>query len=123
MRLSNGPGEKPDVSQPTCSNCGSKCDFQVVDFGVGRGEFWGQPYNDIELEWVSSCCEAPVIELTEYVKEHAEADVGPDGKFFATVPDLYDGTPDSDWNQIGHGEDEDEAIEALAAEFEDKETW
>ena len=50
------------VLEFTCTACGEACAGKVFDFGIGRGEFQGTPFNDIQREWVSDCCEAPMID-------------------------------------------------------------
>ena len=45
-----------------CTVCGQPCEVVVVDFGIGRYEYWGSFGMDTQLEDVSECCEAPVID-------------------------------------------------------------
>lgn len=45
-----------------CEECGEECHPKVIDEGVGRGEAWGVPYNDVRLEIVSQCCEGYIEE-------------------------------------------------------------
>lgn len=52
-------------SEEMCSACGKPAQTQLVDFGVGKGEFWGRPYNDVKLARVTYCCEAPTQPITK----------------------------------------------------------
>lgn len=45
-----------------CYECGQPCDFTVVDYGVGRHEYWGAQANDVDLCVVSKCCDAIVLD-------------------------------------------------------------
>lgn len=47
---------------PVCTECGKACDTKMVDFGVGVTEYWGQRSNDVNVQQVSNCCEADVVE-------------------------------------------------------------
>ena len=66
MRLKNNPEEEPHFDIPICSACGDPCIGEWVDFGVGPGEFWGRPYNDVDMQYVSDCCEAEIKEGADY---------------------------------------------------------
>ena len=44
-----------------CKECEQECEVHVVDFGWGRGEFWGQPYNDVNKQEVSVCCDGDLL--------------------------------------------------------------
>ncbi len=44
-----------------CKNCNEECEGIWVDFGSGKGEFWGAPYNDVQEAYVSDCCEDDII--------------------------------------------------------------
>lgn len=46
----------------TCPRCGEECQGSWEDFGRGRYEYWGAPGVDIQMEYVSTCCEAPLPE-------------------------------------------------------------
>lgn len=43
-----------------CSDCKEECQAHVVNFGIGRGEAWGVPFNDVQNRLVSKCCDAPL---------------------------------------------------------------
>ena len=40
-----------------CSNCKKPCKGTNVDFGYGVTEFWGSVSNDVNIQYVSQCCE------------------------------------------------------------------
>ncbi len=43
-----------------CSKCKELCEVILIDFGIGGYEYWGIPGNDVQLEALSICCDAPV---------------------------------------------------------------
>lgn len=53
-----GPGEL------LCSACGEVAEGTSVDFGIGAYEYWGQRGVDRNVQWVSRCCEATLLENT-----------------------------------------------------------
>ena len=53
-----GPGEL------LCSACGEVAEGAFVDFGIGAYEYWGQRGVDRNVQWVSRCCEATLLENT-----------------------------------------------------------
>lgn len=40
-----------------CSFCRNKCDFKIVNEGIGHYEYWGAPGYDEKLAVVSTCCQ------------------------------------------------------------------
>ena len=44
-----------------CTNCKESCKVELIDFGIGSYEYWGAPGYDINIQAVSNCCEALVI--------------------------------------------------------------
>jgi hypothetical protein len=52
-----GSGKCPGAA-PVCTECKQLCTPALIDFGIGRGEHFGTPFNDVREEWVSSCCES-----------------------------------------------------------------
>lgn len=115
--------EYPDIYRPTCTACGHKCTLVLVDHGIGPYEFWGAKGIDVDEQWSSNCCEADVTELADWVRENATTEALPDGTFSAYIEDWYDGAPDSDWGQLGFGNDENEATEDLVDQFDDVKDW
>lgn len=53
-----GPGEL------LCSACGEVAEGTSVDFGIGAYEYWGAGGVDRNVQWVSHCCEATLLENT-----------------------------------------------------------
>lgn len=45
-----------------CTDCGKECEGQWVDFGIGNYEFWGMNGIDVQMGYVSSCCEADMVD-------------------------------------------------------------
>jgi hypothetical protein len=62
-----------------CSECNEHCDGQLVDFGIGPGEAWGRPFNDVNEQWVSQCCEAPILDGAGFPVEMPERGEDEDG--------------------------------------------
>jgi hypothetical protein len=52
--------DRPDYD--ICDECGKEAEGKWADFGYGPGEFWGRPYNDVNWQWVSTCCEADILD-------------------------------------------------------------
>ena len=48
------------IDNDICPECKEHCQVVEVDFGIGRGEAWGVPFIDVNKQWVSNCCEAPM---------------------------------------------------------------
>lgn len=44
-----------------CGVCGGYVEGEHIDFGIGTYEFWGCVGNDSRIEFVSTCCEAPMF--------------------------------------------------------------
>lgn len=53
-------GNPQSYNPPFCGACGQEDSGHVQDFGIGPYEFWGQKGVDTRLEWVSTCCDAPL---------------------------------------------------------------
>lgn len=47
-----------------CESCGQPSETSEVDFGIGVYEYWGCLGVDVNIQTVSVCCEAPMIENT-----------------------------------------------------------
>lgn len=45
-----------------CTECRRECRTQVVDFGIGAYDYGGAPRYDSQIEEVSDCCEAEVVD-------------------------------------------------------------
>lgn len=46
-------------AQTICPSCGAlDPDVIEVDFGIGPYEYWGAAGVDVQLAWVTRCCEA-----------------------------------------------------------------
>ena len=54
----HGPGKL------LCSACGEVAEGTSVDFGIGAYEYWGSKGVDRNVQWVSRCCEAALLENT-----------------------------------------------------------
>ena len=54
----SGPGEY------ICEYCGQVADGAFVDLGIGPYECRGTPGFDTNVQWVSRCCEATLLENT-----------------------------------------------------------
>lgn len=46
----------------TCPACGEECTGAWLDFGIGAYEYWGAHGVDVQMAYVSPCCEAPLPE-------------------------------------------------------------
>lgn len=57
-----------------CSYCGHQCRPILVDFGVGVTEAWGVRHNDVDIQKVSECCEAPINDFPPEVLESESED-------------------------------------------------
>jgi hypothetical protein len=44
-----------------CAYCGNYCAAVKVDLGIGLNEFWGSVGNDIDIHWLSPCCEEDLL--------------------------------------------------------------
>lgn len=47
-----------------CEECGKECTGQWVDFGIGPYEYWGARCVDTNYQYVSNCCEAPILDAS-----------------------------------------------------------
>lgn len=47
---------------PICPGCDQECMGVWSDFGIGPYEYWGAPGVDVQMAYVSSCCEAALPE-------------------------------------------------------------
>lgn len=45
-----------------CQECGEPCRAHAVNMGIGPYEYWGQRGNDVRMEVVSTCCDAPLLD-------------------------------------------------------------
>lgn len=45
-----------------CTKCKEPCQAILYDYGIGHYEYWGATGNDVRLEVVSLCCDAPVVD-------------------------------------------------------------
>lgn len=48
-----------------CQECGEPCRAHKVNMGIGPYEYWGQRCNDVRIEVVSTCCDAPLLDDAE----------------------------------------------------------
>jgi hypothetical protein len=109
----------PAYDRPVCDVCGRSCQLKLVDFGIGPYEFWGAKGTHTDYAWASDCCEAEVHEMSDYIRLNADSEYNHGVHcYVAVMPDLYDGAPDSNWNQIGYGDTAEEATEALVDAFD-----
>ena len=46
----------PDTICPDCNALDPQCDW--IDFGIGPYEHWGAPGCDVQLVYVTTCCES-----------------------------------------------------------------
>lgn len=58
----SGPPWPPLVSGTYCKDCHERCRPQRMDFGIGAYEYWGARGNDVNIQTVSDCCEAEVVD-------------------------------------------------------------
>ena len=49
------------LEQSTCTACEKPCDGIWADMGIGPYEFWGQKCVDTDNQFVSECCEEPML--------------------------------------------------------------
>lgn len=52
-----------------CSACGQPASAITVDFGIGAYEFWGSKGFHRDVQVVSDCCEAALMQNTHSEKE------------------------------------------------------
>ena len=57
-----------------CKGCGKVCEQKLVDFGVGKYEFWGRVGFDTDKRYVSDCCEETVYENEDLTIEEDNPD-------------------------------------------------
>jgi hypothetical protein len=48
------------MSDKICPECGLPCAGKIIDDGIGPGEFWGKPFFDSQMVYVSACCEVEI---------------------------------------------------------------
>lgn len=60
----------PDDDRPSgiCSGCFQEIDGVQIDFGYGLTERGSHVENDVDLQWVSPCCEAALLSVEEYTE-------------------------------------------------------
>ena len=44
-----------------CSACKESCEVIIVDTGICQYEYWGYKGRQVELEALSTCCDAPAF--------------------------------------------------------------
>lgn len=70
--------QQPDLK--FCSGCHEECSGKWEDIGIGVYEFWGQKGSDVQMTYMSTCCEAEVIKNGRFYEgptdEDLEADRG-----------------------------------------------
>ena len=71
-----GPGEL------LCSSCGEVATGRSADFGIGAYEYWGAKCVDRNVQWVSTCCDATLLDNTAARPEAAppESDYDDSGR-------------------------------------------
>ena len=52
----------PDDTGPYCSLCGRQDKGAIINCGIGPGEAWGKPFNDVDMRYLSTCCEAVLFD-------------------------------------------------------------
>ena len=57
------------IKEFICTECGEPCSGTIVDFGIGRGEAHGIPFNDVDKQFVSECCEAEMEDEMGFAAE------------------------------------------------------
>jgi len=45
-----------------CSECKREANGHSCDFGIGPVEFWGAKSVDSDVQWVSECCDADLLD-------------------------------------------------------------
>ena len=71
-REASGKCEAPST---ICSDCKSPAEGKWEDFGIGPYEYWGDCGTDVQMCFVSECCEAPVCRadnLSEIVESNEQ---------------------------------------------------
>lgn len=58
-----------DLPSGFCSACHEECTAISVDMGIGAYEFWGSREVHVDIQAVSPCCEA---EMLEYLPEEED---------------------------------------------------
>lgn len=64
-----GSGKCRGPGDTICSACGEVAAGTFADFGIGVYEYWGQRGVDRDVQWVSCCCEATLLENTAQKRE------------------------------------------------------
>lgn len=61
--MSKTPWEPRYNGARRCTSCKQDAEGRWEDNGIGSYEFWGTPGDDSQLDFVSTCCEAPLEEM------------------------------------------------------------
>lgn len=64
-RCYRGWGQPKLKVSDICESCGQAASGVEMDFGIGHYEFWGSVGFHTDVQVVSECCEASIIENTE----------------------------------------------------------
>ena len=55
-------GYEDSIPKGYCSACHEECVGVQVDYGIGPYEYWGHKSVDVDLHWVSLCCEEEILD-------------------------------------------------------------
>ena len=59
-----GSGKCQGPGETFCQACGNIDSGHSVDSGIGAYEYWGAKGVDRNVQWVSTCCDATLLENT-----------------------------------------------------------
>jgi hypothetical protein len=59
-----GSGKCEGPGETFCQACGNIDSGHFADFGIGAYEYWGAKGVDRNVQWVSTCCDATLLENT-----------------------------------------------------------
>ena len=65
MTYGNSYYDPEDIPHGFCSDCKKECTGILRDFGIGAYEFWGDRGVHKDVQIVSPCCEAEVVETVD----------------------------------------------------------
>jgi len=83
-----------DMPSGICDCCGEACSAVPVDVGIGPYEYWGARGNHVDIQLLSPCCDAEVVEGGQTLirskvqtakKEHNNGKIQPGDRYLLQV--------------------------------------
>lgn len=53
------------AKEGVCSECGERCCEVPIDIGIGQYEYWGYKSVHRDIQYLSPCCEADVVDAPQ----------------------------------------------------------